>query len=107
MASAIMGQLVEENKVSITRCLISKNLGAGIFINGNGEITVEDNSLEKNMGVGLKIFNCNKIYIAGNKMNENLTDGGHFINCDGIVMLNSFIKNKGNGIIVETIEEKS
>lgn len=102
-----MGNLGEEDKVLITRCNLTKNLGAGIFIKGNGDVFVEDNSLEKNMGLGIKLLNCKKIYVTGNRLNDNLTDGGYFINCDGIVMLNSFIKNKGNGIIVETIEDKT
>ena len=81
-ASGIMGNLFEKNKIDVTRCALSKNLGAGFFTKGNGNVTLDDNYLGGNMGVGIKMINCKKMYITGNIMNDNLIDGAHFINCD-------------------------
>lgn len=100
----ILTNITEQNKLTINKTILTENTGCGVLIKGSGEVLLEDNLIERNQGVGIKVVDCNNISIIGNKIIENLLNGAELINCEGLVMLNSFYKNKGNGALLETNE---
>jgi F-box protein 11 len=100
----VLTNIQENNKLCLNKTLLLENTGCGILVKGNGEVLLEDNLIEKNQGVGLKIIDCNNINVIGNKIQENLLNGAELINCEGLIMLNSFYKNKGSGALLETNE---
>jgi parallel beta-helix repeat protein len=119
--AGILCDLNERNRVTINKCEVKENTGCGIFAivkvkrkaiqekkegtKNICEIKLEDNLIEKNQGVGLKIINCFNLNIIGNKIFENLLNGCELTDCSGLIMLNSFYKNKGAGALFEAIEE--
>ena len=50
---------------------------------------------------------CFNAKIIGNSFKSNLLDGAEMTDCDGFVMMNSFLKNKRNGLVLEAIEESN
>ena len=116
----ILCDLSEVNRITINKCEIKENTGCGVFaivkikkkailekkegIKNICEIKFEDNLVEKNHGVGIKIINCFNLNIIGNKIFENLLNGCELTDCTGLVMLNSFYKNKGAGAMFEATE---
>lgn len=105
-AGGILSHVVESNKININKTKFTENTGCGIFVKGFGEILLQDNLIEKNHGNGIYIIDSKSITTIGNKINENLLNGAQLINCDGLIMLNSFFKNKSNGLLIESQEER-
>jgi parallel beta-helix repeat protein len=117
----ILCDLNERNRITINKTQICENTGCGILAKVKikksavmeksaplakiCEINLEDNLVEKNQGVGIKIINCFNLNAVGNRIIENLLNGAELIDCNGLIMLNSFFKNKGSGALLETEEE--
>lgn len=99
----VLAKVNETNNITINKSWLNENTGCGILIVGNAEIKLEDNLIEKNQGIGIKILDCKKINMTGNKINENLLNGLQLLNCDGLIILNSFFKNKGHGAVLESL----
>ena len=116
----ILCNINERNRVTLIKSQLIENTGCGILVNVKAkksqiaeldnsnkmcQISIEDNILEKNQGVGIKIINSFNLNIISNRIFENLLNGAELIDCSGLVMLNSFFKNKGAGALLETDNE--
>lgn len=113
----------ERNTVNINKCHLLGNSGCGVSIMSMAgkaalkeksqgvknalEINIEQNLFELNLGIGLILRKCFNASVIGNKFYKNLVNGAVFTDCDGFVMMNEFIKNKGCGLIVESVEEQN
>ena len=71
------------------------------------EINIEQNVLELNQGTGLILKKCFNASIIGNKFYSNLLNGADLTDFDGFIMMNNFYKNKGTGLLLETVEESN
>lgn len=102
----ILGITNESNYIAVHKTKLSYNTGAGILIKGKGGLMIQENLFEKNSGVGINIIDSDNFNLISNKIVDNLLDGVSLINSNGIVILNSFFKNKHNGIIVRCTDNK-
>lgn len=90
----------ERRKTNIST--VSKTTSnTGIKNTNNNEIALESNLIDSNKGVGIKIENCGNLSVIKNKFHDNKLNGAEIIDCDGLVMLNDFVKNGENGILIE------
>ena len=119
----IISVVNERNSINISKCHILKNEGCGILImsiagksalkekavgiKNTLEINIEQNVLELNQGTGLILKKCFNASIIGNKFYSNLLNGADLTDFDGFIMMNNFYKNKGTGLLLETVEESN
>lgn len=96
----------ESNKISFHKSKFTENTGCGLLVKGNGSVLIQDNLIDKNHGLGINIIDSRNLSLIGNKIIENLLDGASLINCDGLIILNSFFKNKFCGLKMETNENR-
>lgn len=115
----ILCNVNERNRITVDKSQLNENTGCGILVNVKikksqllglpsikiSQIIIEDNIIEKNQGVGIKIINSFNLNIIGNRIFENLLNGAELIDCSGLVMLNTFFKNKGAGALLKTENE--
>jgi len=92
----------EHNYLTVCKTIFQDNIGSGMYAKGYGVMDIEDNLFEKTQGNGARISNCQKLKFVSNKSIDNQVDGAEFINCNGVIMLNYFYKNKGNGATLTT-----
>ena len=102
----ILCHIQENNKVSFHKTKFTENTGCGVFCKGFGSVLIQDNLFDKNHGLGINVIDSKNLSLIGNKITENLLDGAHLINCDGLIILNSFFKNKFSGLKMETNENR-
>ena len=119
----IVSVVNERNSVNISKCHVLLNEGCGILImslvgksalkekaagvKNTLEINLEQNVLELNQGTGLILTKCFNASVIGNKFFSNILNGATLTDCDGFVMMNNFIKNKGTGLVLISIEESN
>ena len=117
----IISVVNEKNSITIQKCRLVLNQGCGLLImsivgksalkeKAKGtkdtlEINIEKNNIEFNEGCGMNLKKCFNAKIIGNIFLSNLLNGAELTDCDGFVMMNVFEKNKGNGLVLEAIEE--
>ena len=94
--------LNETNYLTVCKTIFQDNIGSGMYAKGHGIMEIEDNLFEKTQGNGAKISNCYKLKFVSNKAIDNQVEGAEFINCSGVIMLNYFYKNRGNGATLRT-----
>ena len=97
----------EMNYLIVCKSIFQENVGSGMYAKGEGIMDIEDNLFEKTQGNGARISNCKKLKFVSNKSIDNHVDGAEFINCNGVIMLNYFYKNRGNGVSLSTEEPES
>lgn len=102
----ILCHSLENNKISLHKTKFTENTGCGILVKGLGSVLIQDNLIEKNHGLGVNIIDSKNLSLIGNKIIENLLDGALLVNCDGIIILNSFFKNKYSGLKLETSDNR-
>ena len=119
----IISVVNEKNSITVQKCRLVLNQGCGLLImsivgksalkeKAKGtkdtlEINIEKNNIEFNEGCGMNLKKCFNAKIIGNVFLSNLLNGAELTDCDGFVMMNVFEKNKGNGLVLEAIEESN
>jgi len=119
----IISVVNEKNSITVQKCRLVLNQGCGLLImsivgksalkeKAKGtkdtlEINIEKNNIEFNEGCGMDLKKCFNAKIIGNIFLSNLLNGAELTDCDGFVMMNVFEKNKGNGLVLEAIEESN
>ena len=102
----VLCHILENNKVSFHKTKFTENTGCGILVKGYGSVLIQDNLIDRNHGLGINIIDSKNLSLIGNKIIENLLDGAYLVNCDGLIILNSFFKNKFCGLRMETNENR-
>ncbi len=97
---------INHNKISLHKTKFTENTGCGVLIKGTGSVLIQDNLIEKNHGIGVNVIDSSNLSLIGNKIIENLHDGALLVNCNGLIILNSFFKNKHNGLKIETLQNQ-
>ena len=84
-------------------------LTASVYLNGerkkalqehHGVVAIEGVLCDSNVGVGIRVENCCNLSLTKNRFYENIYNGGEVVDCEGLVMLNEFVKNGENGLLV-------
>ena len=73
----------------------------------HGEVSIEGILCDSNVGAGIRIENCCNLSLTKNRFYENIYNGGEIVDCEGIVMLNEFVKNGENGLLVNAFIRKT
>jgi hypothetical protein len=84
-------------------------LTASVYLNGerkkalqehHGVVAIEGVLCDSNVGVCIRVENCCNLSLTKNRFYENIYNGGEVVDCEGLVMLNEFVKNGENGLLV-------
>ena len=84
-------------------------LTASVYLNGvrpkalqehHGVVSIEGILCDSNVGAGIRVENCRNLSLTKNRFYENIYNGGEVIDCEGLVLLNEFVKNGENGLLV-------
>ena len=73
----------------------------------HGQVSIEGILCDSNVGAGIRIENCCNLSMIKNRFYENIYNGGEIIDCEGLVMLNEFVKNGENGLLVNAFIRKT
>lgn len=91
-------------------------LTSSVYLNGepkkalqshHGQVSIESILCDSNIGAGIRIENCLNLSMVKNRFYENIYNGGEIIDCEGLVMLNEFVKNGENGLLVNAFVRKT
>ena len=91
-------------------------LTASVYLNGekkkalqehHGVVAIEGVLCDSNVGAGIRVENCCNLSLTKNRFYENTYNGGEVIDCEGLVMLNEFVKNGENGLLVNAFIRKT
>ena len=93
----------------ITKPASISALTSSVYLNGepkkalqshHGQVSIEGILCDSNVGAGIRIENCCNLSMIKNRFYENIYNGGEIVDCEGLVMLNEFVKNGENGLLV-------
>ena len=91
-------------------------LTSSVYLNGepkkalqshHGQVSLEGILCDSNVGAGIRIENCCNLSMIKNRFYENVYNGGEIVDCEGLVMLNEFVKNGENGLLVNAFIRKT
>ena len=91
-------------------------LTSDVYLNGepkkalqshHGQVSIEGILCDSNVGAGIRIENCCNLSMIKNRFYENIYNGGEIVDCEGLVMLNEFVKNGENGLLVNAFIRKT
>ena len=91
-------------------------LTSSVYLNGepkkalqshHGQVSIEGILCDSNVGAGVRIENCCNLSMIKNRFYENIYNGGEIVDCEGLVMLNEFVKNGENGLLVNAFIRKT
>ena len=91
-------------------------LTSAVYLNGqpkkalqshHGQVSIEGILCDSNVGAGIRIENCCNLSMIKNRFYENIYNGGEIVDCEGLVMLNEFVKNGENGLLVNAFIRKT
>ena len=91
-------------------------LTSSVYLNGepkkalqshHGQVSIEGILCDSNVGAGIRIENCCNLSMIKNRFYENIYNGGEIVDCEGLVMLNEFVKNGENGLLVNAFIRKT
>ena len=100
----------------ITKPLSLNALTSSSYLNGepkkalqsnHGQVSIEGILCDSNIGAGIRIENCCNLNMIKNRFYENIYNGGEIVDCEGLVMLNEFVKNGENGLLVNAFVRKT
>ena len=91
-------------------------LTSSVYLNGepkkalqshHGQVSIESILCDSNTGAGIRIENCLNLSMIKNRFYENVFNGGEVVDCEGLIMLNEFVKNGENGLLVNAFIRKT
>ena len=100
----------------ITKPASISALTSSVYLNGepkkalqshHGQVSIEGILCDSNVGAGVRIENCCNLSMIKNRFYENIYNGGEIVDCEGLVMLNEFVKNGENGLLVNAFIRKT
>ena len=100
----------------ITKPASISALTSSVYLNGepkkalqshHGQVSIEGILCDSNVGAGVRIENCCNLSLTKNRFYENIYNGGEVVDCEGLVMLNEFVKNGENGLLVNAFIRKT
>ena len=100
----------------ITKPASISALTSSVYLNGepkkalqshHGQVSIEGILCDSNIGAGVRIENCCNLSMIKNRFYENIYNGGEIVDCEGLVMLNEFVKNGENGLLVNAFIRKT
>ena len=100
----------------ITKPASISALTSSVYLNGepkkalqshHGQVSIEGILCDSNVGAGIRIENCCNLSMIKNRFYENIYNGGEIVDCEGLVMLNEFVKNGENGLLVNAFIRKT
>ena len=90
-------------------------LTASVYLNGerkkalqehHGVVAIEGVLCDSNVSTGIRVENCCNLSFTKNRFYENIYNGGEVVDCEGLAMLNEFVKNGENCLLVNTFIRK-
>ena len=100
----------------ITKPASISALTSSVYLNGepkkalqshHGQVSIEGILCDSNVGAGIRIENCCNLSMIKNRFYENIYNDGEIVDCEGLVMLNEFVKNGENGLLVNAFIRKT